>query len=49
MEQLRAEVAEMKIQMGHFMVDMQALSQGQQLLREEVNQMKTQMSLLWKF
>ena len=46
MEQLRAELTKMKIQMGHFMVDMQAMSQDQKLLREEVHQLKTQVSLV---
>ena len=46
MEQLYGDLTEMKIQMGYFMVDMQASPYDQKLLRKEFNQMKTRMSLV---
>ena len=46
MEQLCGDLTEMKVQMGYFMVDMQASPYDQKMLRKEFNQMKTQMSLV---
>ena len=45
-EQLCGDLTEMKVQMGYFMVDMQASPYDQKLLRKEFNQMKTRMSLV---
>src|ERR1051325_1524913 len=46
MEQLRGELDEIKEQMTFFMLDMQDLVSGQELLREENHQLKTQLSLV---
>ena len=46
MEQLRGELDEMKEQMAFLMLDIQDLVSGQELLREENHQLKTQLSLV---
>src|ERR1043165_996873 len=46
MEQLRGELDEMKEQMAFLMLDMQDLVSGQELLREENHQLKTQLSFV---
>ena len=46
MEQLYGDLTEMKVQMGYFMVDMQASPYDQKLLRKKFNQLKTRMSLV---
>src|SRR3954464_1113133 len=46
MEQLREEMDEMREQMGHLMLEMQELIHNQGALKEENNQMKTQVSLV---
>ena len=46
MEQLRGELDEMKEHMGFLMLDMKYLVGGQELLREENHQLKTQLSLV---
>src|ERR1051325_8832668 len=46
MEQLRGELDEMKEQMAFLMLDIQDLVSGQELLREENHQLKTQLSFV---
>src|ERR1051325_1595034 len=46
MEQLRGELEEMKEQMAFLMLDTQDLVSGQELLREENHQLKTQLSFV---
>src|SRR3954466_14203160 len=46
MEQLREEMDEMKEQMGHLMLEMRDLVRNQDALKEENNQLKTQLSLV---
>ena len=45
MEQLRGELDEMKEHMGFFMLDMQDLACGQELLKEENTHLKARLSL----
>src|ERR1051325_1572452 len=46
MEELRGELEEMKEQMAFLMIDTQDLVSGQELLKEENHQLKTQLSLV---
>src|ERR1043165_8610681 len=46
MEHLRGELDEMKEQMAFLMLDIQDLVSGQELLKEENHQLKTQLSLV---
>src|ERR1051325_11619625 len=46
MEPLRGELDEMKEHMGFLMLDIQDLVSGQELLKEENHQLKTQLSLV---